>query len=76
MTPNPARGSTAVKKALFSDLILKAAVPGYQDTADPRVRTRIGQLEAWVSILVNVVLTAVKLGLGLMVNSLAMIADG
>jgi len=65
-----------VKKAFLSDLILKVAVPGHQDTADPMVRTRIGQLEAWVSILVNGVLTAVKLVLGLMVNSLALIADG
>jgi len=65
-----------VKKAFLSDVILKTAVPGYQDTADPQVRTRIGQLEAWVSILVNAVLTAVKLALGLMVNSLSLIADG
>ena len=65
-----------MKKAFLSDLILKTAVPGYQDTADPRVRTRIGQLEAWVSILVNAVLTAVKLALGLAINSLALIADG
>ncbi len=65
-----------MRKVSLSDLILKAAVPGYQDTADPRVRTRIGQLEAWVSILVNAVLTAVKLALGLAINSLALIADG
>ena len=61
---------------LLTDLILKKAVPGYRDTADPLVRMRVGQLEAWVSILVNSVLTAVKLGLGLAVNSLALIADG
>ena len=65
-----------MRKVSLSDLILKAAVPGYQDTADLHVRTRIGQLEAWVSILVNAVLTAVKLALGLAINSLALIADG
>ena len=65
-----------MKKAFLSDPILKAAVPGYQDTADPRVRTRIGQLEAWVSILINAALTVVKLALGLAINSLALIADG
>ncbi|UCH63095.1 MAG: cation transporter [Fidelibacterota bacterium] len=65
-----------MKKAFLSELILKATVPEYQDTADPVVRTRIGQLEAWVSILVNGLLSAVKLALGVMVNSLALIADG
>ena len=65
-----------MKKDFLSEMILKTAVPRYQETGDSMVRTRIGQLEAWVSILVNAVLTAVKLALGLMVNSLALIADG
>jgi len=61
---------------VLTEQILKSTVPGYQDTRDPAVRTRIGQLEAWVSILLNGVLTAVKLALGLAINSLALIADG
>ncbi|MFB0517214.1 MAG: cation diffusion facilitator family transporter [Candidatus Neomarinimicrobiota bacterium] len=61
---------------MISELILKLAVPRYQEARDPAVRTRIGQLEAWVSIVVNTVLTVIKLFLGLAINSLALIADG
>ncbi len=65
-----------MKRTFVAIAILKAAVPDYQDTSDQSVRTRIGQLEAWVSIIVNGVLTIVKLVFGLAINSLALIADG
>jgi cation diffusion facilitator family transporter len=62
--------------ALLSKLILRIFVPGYETNANPVIRTRIGQLEAWVSIVINAVLTAVKLALGIAINSLSLIADG
>jgi cation diffusion facilitator family transporter len=61
---------------LFTKLILKIFVPGFENTANPTIRTRIGQLEAWVSIFVNAILTAAKLILGIAINSLSLIADG
>lgn len=65
-----------MKRTLLTDTILKATIADNENTADPAVRTRIGQLEAWVSIIVNGVLTVVKLTFGLAINSLALIADG
>lgn len=61
---------------MLTRLILKTFVPGYKDAHDPAVRTRIGMLEAWLSMLVNGLLAALKLVLGLAANSLALIADG
>jgi cation diffusion facilitator family transporter len=61
---------------LFTKLILKIFVPGFENSANPVIRTRIGQLEAWVSIFVNTILTAAKLILGIAINSLSLIADG
>jgi len=44
-------------------------------TTDPDVRARYGILEGWVSIVGNTLLFAVKLVIGLSVNSAALIAD-
>ena len=60
---------------MLTRYLLKAFVSDYRDTTRARVRTAYGHLEAWVSIIINAVLFAVKLALGLMVNSLALIAD-
>jgi cation diffusion facilitator family transporter len=61
---------------LLTNFILKITIANYEDATNPRVRTRIGQLEAWVSIVLNGILSAVKLTLGLAINSLSLIADG
>jgi cation diffusion facilitator family transporter len=61
---------------LISKLILKVFVRGFENSDNPIIRTRIGQLEAWVSIFVNAILTAAKLILGIAINSLSLIADG
>ena len=61
---------------MLTHLILKTFVPGYEDANNPAVRTRIGRLEAWVSMLINGLLAVLKLALGLGANSLALIADG
>lgn len=61
---------------MLSKLILKSAVPDFENSENPVIRTRIGQLEAWISIAINAMLTAVKLVLGITINSLSLIADG
>lgn len=38
-------------------------------------RSRIGKFQGWVSVTVNTLLFVIKLGIGLMVNSVAMMAD-
>lgn len=60
----------------LTNLILKHTIADYENATSPRVRTRIGQLEAWVSIALNGLLSVVKLALGMAVNSLSLIADG
>lgn len=42
---------------------------------DPDVRTQYAYLEAWVSIVGNLVLSAIKIGLGLILNSISLLAD-
>ena len=61
---------------MLTRFILARVVPEYEDSTNVAVRTRIGRLEAWVSMLVNGLLAALKLTLGLAANSLALIADG
>ncbi len=60
---------------MLTEFILKKTVPGYRDGSKLPVRTRIGQLEAWVSMVVNSLLAVVKLALGLAIHSLALMAD-
>jgi cation diffusion facilitator family transporter len=45
------------------------------DIASPDVRARYGVLEGWVSIVVNLVVCAVKLVPGVLIGSIALIAD-
>jgi cation diffusion facilitator family transporter len=42
---------------------------------DSRVRPKLGQLEGWISIVVNLILFISKLLVGLWINSIALIAD-
>ncbi len=50
-------------------------IPNYGDPKDPNIRAKYGYLEAYVSIVGNVVLFVVKLILGIFINSIALIAD-
>ena len=50
-------------------------VPDYGDLNDPDVRAKYGYLEAAVSIIFNFILFGIKLVLGLLINSIALIAD-
>lgn len=55
-------------------LIEKTRPAGVQD-GTPEFRGHVGMLEGWVSILGNFILFVVKAFFGLMINSLALIAD-
>ena len=46
-----------------------------RDLAVPAERIRIGLIEGWSSILVNLLLTAIKAGVGLAIGSIALLAD-
>lgn len=50
-------------------------IANHANVDDVAVRARYGALEAWVSIVGNVVLFGIKLALGLLVNSVALVAD-
>ena len=55
--------------------LVRRLIVNYRDIDNVRVRARYGGLEAWTSIGVNILLFGVKLVLGVMVNSVALIAD-
>ncbi|MDZ7261654.1 MAG: cation-efflux pump [candidate division KSB1 bacterium] len=61
--------------ALASDTLIKWFVPGSQEPLTQEVRVRFGFLQAYVSISGNVILTVVKFMLGLITNSIALMAD-
>jgi cation diffusion facilitator family transporter len=60
---------------LFTNLIIKHSIKDYTNTRDNKVRKNYGLLGSIVGILINILLFAVKLSVGLLVNSLAIIAD-
>ncbi len=60
---------------MITEFILKVAVPRYRQAGKITARAQIGRLEALVSILINACLAAVKMALGLAINSLALTAD-
>lgn len=55
--------------------IVQKSIPDYQNKNNVEVRARYGALEAWISIFTNLVLFAIKLAVGLAINSVAVIAD-
>ena len=56
--------------------LLRRFVPGYQDPADPAVRSAIGKLAGITGVICNCLLFAVKLAVGLALGSVSVIADG
>ena len=60
---------------LITRWLVRRLIVNYRDIDNVKVRARYGGLEAWVSIGVNVLLFGVKLVLGVLVNSVALIAD-
>lgn len=59
----------------MTERILRLFIRGEIDVRDQASRARVGLLEAWVSILSNTFLAAVKLALGLWLNSISVLAD-
>ena len=60
---------------LFTHWIVRKVISNNQEIDNVVVRARYGTLEAVVSIVINLILFVVKLVLGLMVNSVSVIAD-
>lgn len=54
---------------LFNRIILN------KNVEEPAVRARLARLEGWISIIVNFLLFASKLAVGIFINSIALIAD-
>ena len=57
------------------NLLAKWFIPNYSDTKNPTVRSAYGTLSSIVGILFNLLLSALKLIVGLLANSVAAIAD-
>ena len=69
----PPSKATMIKS--FTRWLVRCSITDYQDVDNVRVRARYGSLEAWTSIVVNILLFGVKLALGLTVKSVAIVAD-
>jgi cation diffusion facilitator family transporter len=59
----------------LTEFILSNLIPDYPDLKDQNVRTKYGYLEAWASIIINSILFGAKFILGLVINSIALLAD-
>lgn len=55
--------------------LLKRAVPNWENTDDIKTRAAYGYLEGWVSVILNVLLAALKIVCGLWINSISLLAD-
>lgn len=59
----------------MTDFLMKKFIKNYEDTGDPGVRTSYGILSSCVGIFCNVLLFAAKLMIGMVMNSIAVMAD-
>lgn len=50
-------------------------IPEYGDASVPAVRMKYGSLEAWVSIIGNILMFCAKFCIGILINSIALITD-
>lgn len=57
-------------------LLIKTFVKDFENTLDPNVRDRYGKLAGIVGILSNGILCLMKISVGLLFNSIAILADG
>ena len=60
---------------MIGEPLFRRFLPDSSGPIDPAVRAGVGRLEAWVSIVVNTALAALKGVLGLAIGSLALLAD-
>lgn len=59
----------------ITDFLLKTFIKDYQNIDLPEVRQKYGSLGGWISIVLNILLFAVKLVFGILINSVSLIAD-
>lgn len=57
------------------NLLAKWFIKDYENTKDPKIRAAYGSLSGIVGIVINILLSALKLFVGLLANSVAAIAD-
>lgn len=60
----------------MTNLLSRLFVRDYQNTSDPHVRARYGTMVSVVCILVNLLLSAGKMLIGILIGSIAITADG
>ena len=60
----------------MTNILLRLFIKNCEDTQNPAVRSSIGRLAGLTGIVCNCLLTALKLVIGLLVGSMAIIADG
>ena len=60
----------------MTNILLKLFIKNCEDTQNPAVRSSIGKLAGLTGIVCNCMLTVLKLVIGLLVGSMAIIADG
>lgn len=60
----------------MTNILLRLFIKNCEDTQNPAVRSSIGKLAGLIGIVCNCLLTVLKLVIGLLVGSMAIIADG
>lgn len=59
----------------MTDFLVKQFIPDYENTEEINVRTRYGVLSSMVGIVCNLFLFGIKLAIGLILNSISVMAD-
>jgi hypothetical protein len=59
----------------FTRWLVSKSIKDHQNVNDLKVRARYGNLEGWTSIVINLLLFAVKITIGLSIKSVALIAE-
>jgi cation diffusion facilitator family transporter len=60
----------------MTEWLLRRFVKDYRNTTDPTVRKSVGSFASWTGILINVLLVAGKVTVGLVAGSISVVADG
>lgn len=59
----------------LTQAIIRRLVPAREQLPEQAFRARIGYIEAWASIISNIILAAAKFAFGLVLNSISLLAD-
>ena len=60
----------------MTSILIRLFIKDYQNYQDAKVRENYGMLAALIGIISNLFLVALKVTIGLLINSLAVVADG